>query len=80
MKLSKPKYIAWSRSCTKTGREKGYKVEINYNDYYEMYYFCLENGEYTFNSCWENMKYTTEEECVAEAEKYIDELVKMGGK
>lgn len=80
MKLSKVKHYPYSGSYTRTGRKNGYKVEITYNKNSDIYYFMLEKGEYVFNSCWENMKYSSEEDCAAGAEQYIEKLAKMGGK
>ena len=80
MKLSRPKYYPFSSSYTRTGRKNGYKVEINYNSLNKIYYFLLEKGEeYAFNSCWENARYSTEEDCIVGAEKYIEALTKMEG-
>ena len=70
----------WSLSYKRTGRKKGYKAEVTYNSFYNRFYFMLEKEDYIFNSLWKNMEYVTEQECIDTCEKYIDDLVKDGGK
>lgn len=80
MKLSKPVTERFTSSYTRTGRKRGYKVEIIFNSLYDHFYFMLHKDEYVFNSLWKNSCFETEEECAKGAEKFVDELAKMGGK
>ena len=80
MKFGKKITERCSSSYRRTGRKKGYKAEVIYNSVYNRFYFVLEKESYTFNSLWKNMKYVAEQECIDACEKYIDDLVKGGGK
>ena len=53
------------------GKYKKYDVTVYYSRNEASYEDCR------FNSLWENMRYTTQEECVAACENKIDELVKQ---
>ena len=46
MKLSNIKYDKYSRSYSRTGRKKGYRVEIAYSDAHKYYYFLIEKNIY----------------------------------
>lgn len=78
MKLSNIKYDKYSRSYSRTGRKKGYKVEIAYSDAHKYYYFLIEkkDTDYIFNSLWHYDGFKTEEECIAICEEYIDNNLK----
>lgn len=43
------------------------------------WYYTLnkEDEDYRYNSLWENMRYSTQEECVAACESKIDEYIKQ---
>ena len=80
MRLSKEKRLMkYSMDYIKTGRMNGYTVTISYSAYHDEYYFLLKKGNYSFNSLWQDLRYATEEGCVIGAEKYVDELAKIGG-
>ena len=76
MKWSKEHKDRFTTSYTKTGRKNKYQCELNYNSYYNIYYFTICKDNYFFNSYCSNMKYKTEEECIAACEAKIDELAK----
>lgn len=80
MKFGKKNNGILGLSYRRTGRKKGYKAEVIYNSVYNRFYFILKKDSYTFNSLWENMEYTTGQECMDACEKYIDDLVKGGEK
>ena len=73
MKWSKPKCDAWtwSSNYTITAKKKGIKAEVNYVG--KSYYFFLtfKNDE-NYNSLWDGLEYTREDECKEACEKYID--------
>lgn len=73
MKWSKKKTKMYSLSYSKTGRKKGYKASVIYNDYYEIFYFSTEKDGKSYNSCWDKLEFKTEEECMVACEKWIDE-------
>lgn len=50
------------------------KLEEDSYLYYTLY---KEDEDYGYNSLWENLKYTTEDECVTAYGTKIDELVKQ---
>lgn len=76
MKLGNKKSERWSQDWRKVGRKKGYVAEICYNSHYGTFFFILTKDGNVFNSLWKEMKYASEEECLAACEKYIDELSK----
>ena len=74
MKLSNKKYSKYSRGYSRTGRKKGYRVEIVYSAVHNCYYFLIDrkDTDYRFNSLWQYEGFKTEEECVEICEEYID--------
>lgn len=71
MKLGGKRQERWSKDWEKHGRKNGYLAIICYNNFYNIFYFMLHKGDYVFNSMWKDMKYSTEQECLEECEKYI---------
>lgn len=62
------------------GKYKKYDVTVYYSRNEASYWYFTFNKkdeDCRFNSLWENMRYTTQEECVAACENKIDELVKQ---
>lgn len=62
---------------TFVGKRKGFNADINYVCYdlkpTEPYWFyTIWEGKFAYNSLWDNLKFDTKEECVAECEKRID--------
>ena len=76
MKWSKEHEDRFTTSYTKTGRKNKYQCELNYNSYYNIYYFTIRKDNYFFNSYCSNMKYRTEEECAEFCEMKVNELTK----
>jgi hypothetical protein len=76
MKWSKPKRDRYSQSYRINARKNGYKAEVVYNDYYEVFYYLTEKDNVSYNSMWDRLSYKTEEECRIACEKWIDEKVK----
>ena len=76
MKQSREYGIQYTLSYSKTERKNKYQCELNYNSYYNIYYFMIRKDNYFFNSYCSNMKYKTEAECAAACEAKVDELVK----
>ena len=74
MKLGNEKYDKPSRSYSRKGRKKGYRVEIVYSVAHNYYYFLIDrkDTDYLFNSLWHYAGFKTEEECIAVCEEYID--------
>lgn len=80
MKLSKRHYYSCSTSYERTGRKRGCKVTICYTNIKNQYYFLVrklsvnDKNDTFFNSCWKDMIYETEEDCIASCEKFIDDV------
>ena len=71
MKWSKPKFDAWSSDYTITAKKKGIKAEVNCVG--KRYYFFLTfKDEENYNSLWDGLEYTREDECKKACEDYID--------
>ena len=73
MKWSNKKSERYNMSYHKTARGKGYKAKVVYNCYYDEYYFMTEKSGEIYNSCWDNLKFKTEDECKQACEHWIDE-------
>ncbi len=61
------------------GKYKKYDVTVHYSIDevpYWYYVFIKKDEDCRFNSLWENMRYSTQDECVAACEAKIDELIK----
>jgi len=63
------------------GKKKNYVISINYcangSNYAGQYYFFVEKKDidFRFNSLWNNMKYSTYDECAIVAEKYLEDNI-----
>lgn len=62
------------------GKRKGFEVFIHYICYgigeKPYWFYTIIKEQYAYNSLWDNLKFDTKEECVAECEKRIDLEVK----
>ena len=79
MKFGKKRRERWSRDWEKHSRKNGYLAKICYNHFHNIFYFMIHKGDYVFNSTWKDMKYSTEQECCEECEKYILSLATETG-
>lgn len=74
MKWTTKKYDKFSNSYSCTGRKKKCKCTVNYNSVHKNYYFLIEYDGKTFNSLWENLSFSTEEECKNACEEYVNTI------
>ena len=83
MKLREKITDRWTNKKVYVGKKNKYNVTVSYaptdftgkKDYW---YFLIvkEDIDYSYNSLWDKLKYTSKEECIEACEKKIEELIK----
>lgn len=73
----------WNGNRTFKGQKKKYKVTVYFlttsfreEDPFWYYTLIKDQEDYRYNSLWENLKYSTQEECITACEDKINELTK----
>lgn len=61
------------------GRYKKFECSINYSSNKDGWYYCIDSkdeGDIRYNSLWDGVKFKTQEDCIKDCQKYIDEVFK----
>lgn len=76
MKWHGPKSQPYSLSRTWTGRKNGFKLEVEYNDFSNHFYFLGHWSDKSYNSLWDKHSFTDFDSCAIAAEKWAEERAK----